>query len=161
MATSKQVKQISIQLFSPERDSLGNFLASDANPTLYDVWNFDARWRTDWLGGSANTRSLSGFDRVGVGGFRLDLRITFRNTTNTQAQKLRNLLNGIFVDPAFPKIIGISPNEVAANATMCNIRSSAFGIRREMTVGRQAINAQFSGVFRVNEVPDTYVIGSS
>ena len=159
MPTKKQVKQIAIQLFSSERDNDGDFIAVQSEPTLYDVWNFDGRWRTDWLGGNANTRSLSGFDRVGVGGYRLDARITFRNMTGKQATSLRLLLNGIFEEPAFPRIIKISPDGDISKGVYCNIRSGAYGIRRELTVGRQAVNAQFSGVFRLNEIPSSYIIG--
>ena len=159
MSTQKQVKQIAIQLGSYD----GSFspTAKYTDAVLYDVWNFDARWRTDWLGGNANTRSLSGFDRVGVGGYRLDCRITFRNMTNAQANNLRDLFNDIFEEPAFPRIIKISPDADILNGVMCNIRSGAYGIRRELTVGRQAVNAQFSGVFRVNEVPSSFVIGAN
>lgn len=161
MATSKQVKQIAIQLYSSQRNNDGGFTAFDSQPTLYDVWNMSATWRTDWRGGSANTRSLSGYDRVGVGGYRLDMIVTFKNMTTTQANKLRSLFNDIFISTAFPKILAISPDGNISNAVMCNIRSSAFGIRREMTIGRQAVNAQFSGVYRVNEIPDSFVIGTS
>lgn len=163
MSTQKQVKQIAIKLLSSKRDQFGNFreLEPVFPPTLFDVWNYDARWRTDWLGGNANTRSLSGFDRVGVGGYRLDCRITFRNMTNAQAEKLRALFTDIFEEPEFPRVIRISPDEDIANGVMCNIRSGAYGIRRELTVGRQAVNAQFSGVFRINEVPSSFVIGAN
>jgi len=160
MATSKQVKQIAIQLGTYD----GTTFTADAGYTpevLYDVWNFDGRWRTDWLGGSANKRSLSGFDRVGVGGFRLDLRISFRHMLPSQAPPLRNLLNDIFETPAFPKILKISPDTTIANGVLCNIRSSAFGIRREFTIGRQAVNFQFSGLLRETEIPDTFEIGTS
>jgi|AntDeeMinimDraft_5_1070356.scaffolds.fasta_scaffold00325_33 hypothetical protein len=157
--TSKQVKQIAIQLGTYES---GSFTATvDYDPAiLYDVWNFDGRWRTDWLGGNANTRSLTGFDRVGVGGYRLDLRVTFRHMTPSQATKMRNLLNDLFEVPAFPRIIKISADDTIANGVLCNIRSAAFGIRREMTIGRQAVNMQFSGLLRVDTIPDSYEIAS-
>jgi len=160
MGTTKQVKQIAIQLYSSQRDSEGNFVAVNT-ASLYDVWNYDGRWRTDWLGGNANTRSLSGFDRVGVGGYRLDARITFRNMATTQATALRSLFNDIFEVPEFPRVIRISPDEDISNGVFCNIRSGAYGIRRELTIGRQAVNAQFSGVFRLNEIPDSFVIGET
>lgn len=155
MATQKQIRQIAIRLYEPD----GETPVGDS--VNYDVWNFDGRWRTDWLGGSANTRALSGFDRVGAGGFRLDLRITFRNMPigNDYAPKLRGLLNSIFAVPAFPKLIMISPDDNIANGVLCNIRGSAYGIARELTVGRQAVNFQFTGVYRVNEIPATYEIG--
>jgi hypothetical protein len=155
MSTSKQVRQIAIQT----GEYNGTSFVPGTTAKLYDVWNFDGRWRTDWQGGSANTRSLSGFDRVGVGGFRLDLRITFRNMLPSQASPLRLLLNDIFLIPEFPKILKISPDENINNGTLCNIRSSAYGIRRELTVGRQAVNFQFSGLLRLNKIPDTYEIG--
>ena len=158
MTTQKQVKQIAIQLgtyntsFTP--------LSSYLSPKIYDVWNFDGRWRTDWQGGSANTRSLTGFDRVGVGGYRLDLRITFRNMKSAQAVLLRNLLNDIFFVPEFPRILKISPDTDINNGDLCNLRSSAYGIRRELTVGRQAVNFQFSGLLRLKTIPETYTIGA-
>jgi hypothetical protein len=154
MSTLKQVRQIAIQLGTYDT----SFVPVDS-VRIYDVWNFDGRWRTDWLGGNANTRSLSGFDRVGVGGYRLDLRITFRHMNTTQATVLRNLLNNIFVVPEFPRIIRISPDTDINKGTLCNIRSSAYGIRRELTVGRQAVNIQFSGLLRLKEIPDSYRIG--
>lgn len=159
MTTSKQVKKLAIQVFSSEKDAFGNFIPAEAEPELYEVWNYDGRWRTDWMGGSANTRSLSGFDRVGVGGYRLDARITFRNMTPSQGAKLRLLFNKIFQVQAFPKILKISLDENIDNGVLCNIRSGAYGIRRELTIGRQAVNAQFSGVYRVSEIPESYVIG--
>ena len=155
MATDKQVQKIAIQLYQSDG------VTTSGDVVSYDVWNFDGRWRTDWLAGSANTRSLAGFDRVGVGGFRLDLRITFRNMPigNEFAPKLRTLLNNVFAEPAFPKLLMISPDNDIANGHLCNIRSSAYGIRRELTVGRQAVNFQFTGVNRVSSIPETYVIG--
>jgi len=158
--TSKQVKQIAIQLGTYNAASETPF-TTVVDTILYDVWNFDGRWRTDWLGGNANTRSLSGFDRVGAGGFRLDLRITFQNTTPTQGGKLRTLLNNIFTVPEFPRIIKVSPDAAIGNGEFCNIRSAAFGIRRELTIGRQAVNMQLTGLLREDTIPDTFVIGSS
>lgn len=160
MPTSKQVKQIAIQLFSSEKDESGNFIPVESEAKLYNVWNFDGRFRTDWLGGSANTRSLSGFDRVGVGGYRLDLRITFRNMTPSQAEELYALLNAVFEIPAFPRILKISADGNIDNGVFCNIRSGAYGIARELTVGRQAVNVLFSGVYRLKEIPNSYIIKS-
>lgn len=159
MTTTKQVKKIALQLGTYD----GTFTptAKYTTPAIYDVWNFDGRWRTDWLGGNANTRSLTGFDRVGVGGYRLDLRISFRHVLPSQAHALRELMNDMFEVPAFPRILNISPDDDIANGVLCNIRSSAFGIRREMTIGRQAVNFQFSGLLRLTQIPEAYQIGSA
>lgn len=157
MATLKQIREISIELNTYD----GSFTPVGGYPKLYEVWNFDARWRADWLGGSANTRALSGFDRVGVGGFRLDVIITFRNMRLSQAQALRGLLNDVFAVPAFPRIIRISPDADISKGVYCNIRSAAYGIRRELTIGRQAVNMQFAGVFRESTIPDAFEIGTS
>lgn len=127
-------------------------------PRDFNVWNIDQRARVDWLGGSASTRSLRGIDRANPGGYRADIRISLRNSTPDTAQNIRDLLNGIFDNENEPKIIGVKIVETA-DFVYCNLRSSAYGIRRDLTIGRQAINLQLIGVERKAEIPDLYQIG--
>ena len=154
MPTDRQVQQIAIQT--------GTYSGGDFTPSgdavLYEIWNFDGRWRTDWRGGIGNTRSLSGFDLSGRGGYRLDLRINLRNTSPDQTSAIRALLNDIFDNPVFPKAVKISPDEDINNGTVCNIRAGSAGVRREFTINRPVISMDFSGVERRDTIPDTFQI---
>lgn len=156
MSTQRQVKQIAIELSAYS----GSFSVVTGYPKIYDIWNIDMRFRADWLAGSATTRALSGFDRSNPGGYRADVIVTFRNMAPGQGDALRDLMNDIFEMPAHPRAIRISPDTTISNGVYCNLRSSAFGIRRELTVGRQAINMQFVGIFRLAEIPSSFVIGT-
>ena len=154
MPTDIQVKQIAIQTGG----YAGGTFTADGAAILYDIWNYDGRWRTDWRGGVGNTRSLSGFDISGTGGFRLDLRVNLRNTSPDQSNALRLLFNTIFADGAFPKSLKISPDDDIANGIICNIRSGQFGILRELTVNNAVIVMDFSGAERVATIPDSFQI---
>ncbi len=144
---STQSKKIAIQLgtfnglsFTP--------ISEYETPKVYDVWNMTSDWNVEWLKASARQRALEGRDRPGVGGFRYEARITFRTMLPAQAKAIRDLLNDIFEDPLFPHIVKISEDEDISNGVLCNLRSSAYGIRRELTVGRQAVNMEFAGSIR-------------
>ena len=150
---STQSKKIAIQLgtfnglsFTP--------ISEYETPKVYDVWNMTSDWNVEWLKASARQRALEGRDRPGVGGFRYEARITFRTMLPAQAKAIRDLLNDIFEDPLFPHIVKISEDEDISNGVLCNLRSSAYGIRRELTVGRQAVNMEFANLFRLNMVTD-------
>ena len=149
----QQAKQIAIQLgtydgitFTPT--------AEYATPKLYDVWNMTSDWNVEWLKASARQRALEGRDRAGVGGFRYEARVTFRTMLPAQAKAIRDLLNDIFEDPMFPRVVKISEDEDISNGEICNFRGGAYGIRRELTIGRQAVNMEFANLFRLNRVTD-------
>ena len=154
MPTDRQVHQIAIQTGTY---SDGEFTPS-GDAVLYDIWNFDGRWRTDWRGGIGNTRSLSGFDLSGRGGYRLDLRINLRNTNTEQTEAIKALLDDIFDIPVLPKAVKISPDGDIDNGTVCNIRAGSVGVRREFTINRPVISMDFSGVERRATIPDTFQI---
>ena len=148
-----QAKQIAIQLgtydgitFTPTSEY--------ATPKLYDVWNMTSDWNVEWLKASARQRALEGRDRAGVGGFRYEARVTFRTMLPAQAKAIRDLLNDIFEDPMFPRVVKISEDDNIDNGEICNFRGGAYGIRRELTIGRQAVNMEFSNLFRLNRVTD-------
>lgn len=151
---SKQVKQVSIGLYTYD----GSSFTETTEPTPYDIWNLDARWRTDWVGGSASTRALSGRERMNRGGYRLDAIISMRNMTAAQGEAIRTLLNTIFIVPQAPKIVGISPDDSALNRVYCNVRSGAYGFRRELTINSSVFNIQLIGVLRVYEIPEKFKV---
>lgn len=163
MSTAKQVTEIAIEVntydgtFTPV--SVGSLQFLSANPTNFPIWNIDPVMRTDWQSGSSATRSLPGFDRANPGGFRASVRVSLRNTTPTQSQALRNLLNEIFVDQANPYILRVSPDTNIANGVYCNIQEGEFGFRRQLTVAQQFITLNFVGVRREGEIPDSFRIG--
>lgn len=159
MATLRQVKQVAIGLYEYDGSFTQVYPTLPAGLELYDIYNLDARWRADWLGGSASKRALSGFDRMNFGGYRLDCVISLRNMTPTQASKIMGLINNIFQSGGEPRKIGISPSDDVNDIIYCNLRNSAYGLRRELTVGRQVLNMQLTGVFRVTTIPDAWRIG--
>jgi hypothetical protein len=61
----------------------------------------------------------------------------------------------VYVPPAYPTIIGLSPDTNANNIEYFNIQGgSSFGINRELTIGTQSINIQLRGVERKQTIPD-------
>jgi hypothetical protein len=61
----------------------------------------------------------------------------------------------VYVPPAYPTIIGLSPDTNGSNLEYYNIQGgSSFGITREFTVGTQSINIQLRGVERKQTIPD-------
>jgi hypothetical protein len=61
----------------------------------------------------------------------------------------------VYVPPAYPTIIGLSPDTNSSNLEYYNIQGgSLFGITREFTVGTQSINIQLRGVERKQTIPD-------
>jgi hypothetical protein len=61
----------------------------------------------------------------------------------------------VIVPPAYPTIIGLSPDTNANNIEYFNIQGgSSFGINRELTIGTQSINIQLRGVERKQTIPD-------
>ena len=148
-----QSKKIAIQLGTYD----GTTFTPDAEyetPKVYDVWNMTSDWNVEWLKASARQRALEGRDRAGVGGFRYEARVTFRTMLPAQAKAIRDLLNDIFEDPMFPRVVKISEDEDISNGEICNFRGGAYGIRRELTIGRQAVNMEFANLFRLNRVTD-------
>ena len=154
MPINKQVEKIAIQV----GEYSGGEFTPHGDPVLYDIWNYDGRWRTDWRGGVGNTRTLAGRDLSGAGGFRLDLRINLRGVTEIQKWNISELIKDIFDVPAFPKAVKISPDEDIENGTVCNLRSGYYGYNREFTVDRPVVSMDFSGVERVATIPDSYQI---
>ena len=153
----KQTKQIAIQLGTFNG---GNFtpIAKYGTAKVYDVWNMTSDWNIEWLKASARQRALEGRDRPGVGGFRYEARVTFRTMQQVQAKAIRDLLNDVFEDALFPRIVRISVDGDISKGVLCNLRNSAYGIRRDLTIGRQAVNMEFVGIKRENTIPDTHYI---
>ena len=148
-----QSKKISIQL----GEISGNVFTADTEynpPKVYDVWNMVTRVNVEWLRGTPRQRALEGRDRPGVGGLRFEARISFRTMLPSQAKAMRDLLNDIFQNPAFPKAVNLFDFEFIPDVSSlgdgvpCVLRSSAYGIRRDLTMGRQVLNMELSGFLR-------------
>lgn len=66
----------------------------------------------------------------------------------------------IYAPPAYPTIIGLSPDGNDSNIEYFNIEGgSNFGIQRQLTIGTQSINIQLRGVERKQTIPDNVRIG--
>lgn len=66
----------------------------------------------------------------------------------------------IYAPPAYPTIIGLSPDGSDNNIEYFNIEGgSNFGIQRQLTIGTQSINIQLRGVERKQTIPDNVRIG--
>ena len=61
-------------------------------PIEFDVWNIDIEEQADFLG-SANTQTLSGFERGNPMGFRTYARLDLDNSYPSDASKILTLLN--------------------------------------------------------------------
>jgi hypothetical protein len=98
MSTAKQVTSCAIRLFiyNGFRDTNGNRLyrAYSAGAIQYNIWNMQFEYIAEFLG-SASQRTLSGYERGGVLGYRPKCSINLNNSLPSDTTKIRELLSNL------------------------------------------------------------------
>ena len=77
---------------NPAEGYTDEFTPFDGYPTSFDVWNVNYKADKEFLTSPAS-KSLSGYERGNPGGFRLQIDIALRNTTNAQTSNIKSLLD--------------------------------------------------------------------
>jgi len=77
---------------NPDEGYANEFTPFDGYPTSFDVWNVNYKADKEFLT-SPTSKALSGYERGNPGGFRLQIDIALRNTTNAQTSNIKSLLD--------------------------------------------------------------------
>ena len=77
---------------NPGEGYANEFTPFDGYPTSFDVWNVNYKADKEFLT-SPTSKALSGYERGNPGGFRLQIDIALRNTTNAQTSNIKSLLD--------------------------------------------------------------------
>jgi hypothetical protein len=63
------------------------------------------------------------------------------------------------VTPSLPIVLGVSLDDTTANIIYYNIMGGAYGIERQMTIGRQRVSMNLEGVMDAQTIDDSFRIG--
>ena len=90
----KQVKEIQMgtYIFNGAPGTTTAFREFQGYPSLFNVWNVDFTYQSDFLGGSV-TSALTGYNRGNPMGHRPQCRINLRNTLPSESEAIRSMLN--------------------------------------------------------------------
>ena len=90
----KQVKEIQMGafIFNGAPGNQVAFREFQGYPVLFEVWNVDFMYQSDFLGGAV-TSALTGYNRGNPMGHRPQCRINLRNTLPSESEAIRSLLN--------------------------------------------------------------------
>jgi hypothetical protein len=93
MATAKQTQSIFMGAFIRTGGTPKPFVVGTTPyPISFDVWNINIDEQADYLG-SANTQTISGFERGNPMGYRTYADIDLNNSQPTASNSIRTLLN--------------------------------------------------------------------
>lgn len=170
----KQTPQISIQAGVLD-DDLAFVPYTNNAGTIYTInaYNLTVGWKEEYLG-AQSISTLSGYNKMGVVGFRAYMNFSLRNMSANDAWDIKGLLGLLgtwdsAVRPTddtppprdVPTVYQISTNTSNTNNEVYNLDSSSFEIQRELTVNNQMISLSFSGVKIKNFVPDNVMVTNS
>jgi hypothetical protein len=63
------------------------------------------------------------------------------------------------VTPSLPIVLGVSLDDTTANIIYYNIMGGAYGIERQMTIGRQRVSMNLEGVMDAQTIDDSFRLG--
>ena len=180
MAVGKQIDIVTIE--PGVIDAIGDFVAFPSTgsltiPFAMPAWNASFEYRTEYLG-PPKIRTLTGFERQGIVGFRPYMSINLRNTSRTDTTRIAELLSyvgtwgatnrpAIDLDPPnppsvpdrnIPTVFRITPNTNAGLAQVYNIETPTVEINRELTINSQIISISFSGLYITNSIPNSIIV---
>jgi hypothetical protein len=87
-----------------------------------------------------------------VGSTRTATLASARTWTNALALTVK-------VTPSLPIVIGVSMDDTTGNILYYNLIGGAYGIDRQMTLGRQRVSMNLEGVMDVQNIDDSFRIG--
>lgn len=87
-----------------------------------------------------------------VGATRTATLASARTWTNALALTVK-------VTPSLPIVLGVSLDDTTGNIIYYNIMGGAYGIERQMTIGRQRVSMNLEGVMDAQTIDDSFRLG--
>jgi hypothetical protein len=87
-----------------------------------------------------------------VGSTRTATLASARTWTNALALTVK-------VTPSLPIVLGVSLDDTTGNIIYYNIMGGAYGIERQMTIGRQRVSMNLEGVMDAQNIDDSFRLG--
>jgi hypothetical protein len=87
-----------------------------------------------------------------VGATRTATLASARTWTNALALTVK-------VTPSLPIVLGVSLDDTTGNIIYYNIMGGAYGIERQMTIGRQRVSMNLEGVMDAQNIDDSFRLG--
>jgi hypothetical protein len=171
MGKQREIMYIQAGYLNTAGDAFIPFAPAYTAGIAFNVWNASIGWRTEYLG-SPKIQTLTGYEKTGLVAYRGFITINLKNTTQSEAQKIRTLLGHVgtwgvtdrpgnnvpFPTRDVPTVFNVSDRADMGGAIIYNLETGGIEVQRELSINSQIITLSFSSVFVRNTIPEEAIV---